>query len=255
MSDVEMTQEEIGKRLRAARDAAGLSRANLGEKTGISPKSIEKFEAGTQEVSVMRLRKICAVLKVDPEIIVEGMAENNPSADRTSELLPPFDVDPIDHAALILEAIDALREDGFEGSVRKALAMADDAKRALSELEPRDLAILAHQRGLTRTNALDGNTILDIFEGNPCDAHDYCSEVGGRIVDTAVIGLDLWSVDLGALKDIADRLSEEDRINEPSFFEGWGGYKKLTPKVRPFLWGMATAGKLPENFSESASER
>lgn len=66
--------EWVGKRIRGLRLATGISQEKLGEACGISFQQVQKYEKGSNRVSVSRLRDIALALHVD-----------------MVELLPPMD--------------------------------------------------------------------------------------------------------------------------------------------------------------------
>jgi transcriptional regulator with XRE-family HTH domain len=54
-----MGQRELGRRIRAARDDAGLTQSQLAARVGLQhPQSVSNYERGTQEVPPGRLRRI-----------------------------------------------------------------------------------------------------------------------------------------------------------------------------------------------------
>ena len=54
----------IGRRIRAAREAAGLGQVALGEAVGVTFQQVQKYENGKNRVTAARLFEICRVLKV-----------------------------------------------------------------------------------------------------------------------------------------------------------------------------------------------
>jgi transcriptional regulator with XRE-family HTH domain len=54
----------IGRRIRAARESAGLGQVALGEAIGIAFQQVQKYENGKNWVTAARLFEICRVLKV-----------------------------------------------------------------------------------------------------------------------------------------------------------------------------------------------
>jgi len=241
----------IAARLREARDKQGLSRARVEALTGISARTIEKLEAGTQEPSATRLRKLCEVLEIDPGEFMGGAdrpALIDPVTTPATAFTNDKEADPSERAALILESIDAMREDDFENSTRKAMAMAQDAKRVLAGMEPEELVRLARARGLHKNERPDAGSIADRYETDPCQGHAYCGSVEDRIIDTALLGLDLWGLDIDRLHDLAESLADQDKIPERGLFGSWGDHSKVVPMLRPFLWNMATANRLPDTL-------
>ena len=50
---------QVGKRLRALREEAGMSQTALGERSGITFQQVQKYENGLNRVSVSRLIQFC----------------------------------------------------------------------------------------------------------------------------------------------------------------------------------------------------
>ncbi len=87
---------EIGKRVRQARVAAGLSQTQLGVQLGVSFQQVQKYEKGVNRIGGGRLYKIARVLGVkvtyffddvehllDPKTVPEGTIEVGAISDRT----------------------------------------------------------------------------------------------------------------------------------------------------------------------------
>ncbi len=54
----------IGRRIRAAREAADLGQVALAEAVGVTFQQVQKYENGKNRVTAARLFEICRVLKV-----------------------------------------------------------------------------------------------------------------------------------------------------------------------------------------------
>ena len=54
----------IGRRIRAARESAGVGQVALAEAVGVAFQQIQKYESGKNRVAAARLFEICRVLKV-----------------------------------------------------------------------------------------------------------------------------------------------------------------------------------------------
>lgn len=111
-----LSKEELGRRIRALRDAAGLTAEQLGESTGLSPTAISRIETGIRSVKSTELANIAAALDVsvlallDPSSLagrLQMAARTNSGAEldrrdavvtrlrglvELSSLLPPLDV-------------------------------------------------------------------------------------------------------------------------------------------------------------------
>ena len=65
---------EIAIRVRAARDAAGLSQAAAASFAGMSPSSYWRVEQGTSDLTVPQLVALAATFGVRPEDLIAGIA-------------------------------------------------------------------------------------------------------------------------------------------------------------------------------------
>jgi transcriptional regulator with XRE-family HTH domain len=66
----------IGARIRMRRMLVGISQTELGEKSGVTFQQIQKYEKGTNRVSVSRLHQIAQTLGVPVEFFYEGLSES-----------------------------------------------------------------------------------------------------------------------------------------------------------------------------------
>ncbi len=87
---------EIGKRVRRARVAAGLTQTQLADQLGITFQQVQKYEKGVNRIGGGRLYKIARILGVkityffddvehllDPEMVPAGTIEVGAISDRT----------------------------------------------------------------------------------------------------------------------------------------------------------------------------
>lgn len=65
---------QIGARIRLRRMLVGISQTELGEKSGVTFQQIQKYEKGTNRVSVSRLHQIAQTLGVPVEFFYEGLS-------------------------------------------------------------------------------------------------------------------------------------------------------------------------------------
>jgi transcriptional regulator with XRE-family HTH domain len=137
----------IASRLRAAREAAGLSRPQLGERTGIPHRQIEKYEYATAEPPLSRLKLICRTLGISWEDIwkeIDDGASDNMN-DGTPEQVKQ---DPVMEArALLRQAADRLGMsvvDESNGPAASGPAVKVDADQDLSAT-----GVLAELAGFT----------------------------------------------------------------------------------------------------------
>ena len=68
---------DMGKRIKQARDAAGLTQDQLAEKLGVGTRFISDIECARSGVSVKNLRRICQLCNVSSDQILFGLSDNN----------------------------------------------------------------------------------------------------------------------------------------------------------------------------------
>ncbi len=66
-------KKHIGRRVRLARDQAGLTQEKLAEKTGVTTATISNLERGTVLTSVTTLEQIASSLNVSLTFFVDGL--------------------------------------------------------------------------------------------------------------------------------------------------------------------------------------
>ena len=82
---------EVGRRIREAREAAGLTQERFAELIGISPQNISCVERGLAGVSLTVLRRMCEILHVSSDsLLMGGCGANHAEAiAHRLEKLPP----------------------------------------------------------------------------------------------------------------------------------------------------------------------
>lgn len=65
-------KKNIGETLKKYRLAANMSQMALAEKIGISYQQLQKYEKGSDNISVYRLKQICESLKIPISSLLEG---------------------------------------------------------------------------------------------------------------------------------------------------------------------------------------
>lgn len=245
--------KHIGKRLREAREAAGLSRPELAKMTGVPSRSIEKFETGAQEPTLSRIAKFCDALQTEMSdmtgIGVDTLdrtvlddEDNQQSTSQQHQLDPTSEAGSIED---LISELDELRERGFEGARRKATSMIDRLTMELHVLEHDELIALADNRGLFRgdcPSALELSELLtlDFDKGN-----ELCGIVEERIIDTAVLGVDLYGIEREPLVNLAEGLERSRQLEHPNpglLFNDWGDHSVLVPALRPILRKLEISG-------------
>lgn len=68
-------ENQIGKRVRAAREEAGLSQEQLGAKVGYSAMGISHLENGSRKVKLEDLQKIATALNISITYLLEPIAK------------------------------------------------------------------------------------------------------------------------------------------------------------------------------------
>lgn len=108
-----LSQQELGDRIRRARDASGLTQAEVAEQLGLSRPTVSEIEAGHRGVSYLELDRIASLFGKD---VLEF-------------LRPAFDAG--DALAAVFRAAPELAEDDLATSLRDAVCLG----RELSNLE------------------------------------------------------------------------------------------------------------------------
>lgn len=91
MDDKKAINLEIGKRIKLARENAGLTQERFSELVGMGAKSISAIERGVVGVSIPTLQRICKILAISSDyILLENESGNDVQAvaDRLRHLSP-----------------------------------------------------------------------------------------------------------------------------------------------------------------------
>lgn len=67
--------QHVAQRIRARREALGITQVVLGAKLGITFQQIQKYEKGTNRVSAGRLYRLSEIFGVQPGFFFEGLAK------------------------------------------------------------------------------------------------------------------------------------------------------------------------------------
>ena len=73
------TDVHVGRRLREARLAKGMTQTDLGNALGVSFQQVQKYEKGTNRIGSSRLWDICTVLDVTVAYFFEGLSRGGKS--------------------------------------------------------------------------------------------------------------------------------------------------------------------------------
>ena len=271
----------VADRLKTARTNAGLTHKALAEVTGIPFSSLQKFEYGIMEPTLSRLKTICEILNVSFDWVLtgddapniadnEGTAENQLSesvsdnssenvsdnssenvSEKLSEGVPDFGHGELPNEpseigiSTLLNMIDVLRVDNFENVYRRSMALVDQAKSKLKYLEPFELEKLAIERGLHKDDDQLPGFLESLFQDNPENAQKYCGNIEERILDTAILGIDLFMIEGIPLI----KLAEQYDIEPPETWmlvPEWGEHEEFVPLMRPTFRMLALSGKAIE---------
>jgi transcriptional regulator with XRE-family HTH domain len=262
----------VADRLKAARQDANLTRRALSEVTGIPSSTVEKYERGDMDPNTTRLKTICNQLGVSVDWVLNGdeaphiaatpePAETQASANVAEPFAETFveappqhekmaapvnendKINPMKHVRVLLDLLDDMRGHRFDGLQRQAMALENDIRVALKYLEPDELLALADERGLHQDEScLDTSGILDLFTESLDKGQIYCGNIEERILDTAILGVDLFSIEREPLVKLADKLREDHDIEAPVqviVFSSWGDHKDFVPLIRPYVRAMS----------------
>ncbi|WP_419797604.1 MAG: helix-turn-helix domain-containing protein [Terasakiella sp.] len=265
-------EETLAFRMRKARDDKKLSRRQVSEETGISHNSIEKYENGKQEPNITRIKVLAELYDVSVNWLIgiekdtlsptlrsvyveedETVTAENHIAPQTEEATSPSLRNVYEEETLsvnvseeetvaatlheTLEEIDNLRDGDFEDGKRIVLKLINIAHEFLEELEPQELEDLAIERNLFCEQPDTGFGFWELFQDNP-EAADtiFKGNIAERIIDTAVLGIDLFKIERDELAALADQLKENHEIEEPAALGfSWGNHEQLVPIIRPIL--------------------
>ncbi|WP_227421515.1 helix-turn-helix domain-containing protein [Pacificispira spongiicola] len=67
------TDVHVGRRVREARVAKGMSQTDLGDKLGVSFQQVQKYEKGTNRIGASRLLQTATALNVPVEYFFDGV--------------------------------------------------------------------------------------------------------------------------------------------------------------------------------------
>ena len=236
-------EETLAHKLRAARDNINLSRANVHAKTGISAKSLEKYEDGSSDLPLGRLKALCNLYNISlSDLLNDGkptenhVLGNTPHADGNN----PEDIteDMISIVRNMLEQLDEYQASDFAGAPRRGMAQKSDALQVIKHLEADELLELAEERNLYMGDLPSQEELLALFERDIDKFQIACHHIENRIVDTAILGTDLHTIEKDALASLADDLREDHSIESPKMF-GWGEYSDFVPVIRNQLHKLA----------------
>ena len=124
------TDVHIGRRLREARLARGLSQGALGKKLGVTFQQVQKYESGANRIGGSRLWDISRILDVTVSYFFEGLSSANTS--KAAEQPGDEPEAPLTRRSLQLaKAIDSIRDEAIKLQVLrlvKAITKSNQAR-------------------------------------------------------------------------------------------------------------------------------
>lgn len=109
---MKMSDKAIGRRIRAAREAAGMSQIELARQMRVSSTTAWRWEAGKTSVPTAQLRKIAQLLKVPMETLLPPVR----LADAEADTAP---ADPEEHVAIAQLALAVAREPNNAAAIKR----------------------------------------------------------------------------------------------------------------------------------------
>jgi transcriptional regulator with XRE-family HTH domain len=82
--------KEIGSRVRMRRVSIGMSQEKLGDMLGLTFQQVQKYEKGTNRISVGRLVDIAKILSVDIHFFFNGIKSIKADAGFAEDETPPY---------------------------------------------------------------------------------------------------------------------------------------------------------------------
>jgi len=70
-------RQELAARLRIAREAAGLTQAELGERLAKPQTFVSKIELGERSISLLEAEKLCEVLRIEVASLLNRNSDGN----------------------------------------------------------------------------------------------------------------------------------------------------------------------------------
>ena len=197
------------ERLKIARNMKGFSRKELAALTDIPEKSIEKYEYGSMEPNISRLHTLCKALDLTSETVIGINGKPVENSD-TNDNFSRYFRNSREH----LYELDRMRNVGFSTASVKAKAHFEALESSLCFLDTDELEALAAEQEVT-------------FEGLE---NETVSQLHIRILDKALFGVDLHSIEYDALVKLANEydLSPSDR----PFWWDWEGHSEVAKEIR-----------------------
>ena len=103
---------EIGRRLRLARENAGLTQGHVAEQLGLHRPAVSEMEAGRRRVSAEELRELCSLYDVSPQWVLENRPEAPSAAvELAARKLANLKPEDLDAVMTLIKTLRAERND------------------------------------------------------------------------------------------------------------------------------------------------
>lgn len=76
--NAEAVCHELGRRIASMRKEHGISQSDLAAKIGVSFQQVQKYERGSNQVSVPKLLQIAAAFCINPSNLLDDLSKQNP---------------------------------------------------------------------------------------------------------------------------------------------------------------------------------
>jgi len=238
----------FGERLMQARNTAMLSRSQLATASGIPAKAIEKFEYGTQDPTISRVKTLAQVLNVEVDYLMTGEGVTMPtiepvvSDDVASNMLGG----ELEQITQKLSYLDELREDGFQKKWRTAPRLFEEVQKSMQKLSLDDVLDLGEARELFPVS----EELLDQYQEMDGEEREaFIDNLIERVLDTAYFGLDLHTIRKSDLVDLAHCY---DLDGDDTNFWGskWSGQAAIVSALQYTMRHLALKGQSPDFMDE-----
>jgi transcriptional regulator with XRE-family HTH domain len=250
--------DTVGKRLRYTREKSGHSRRTLGEEAGMSLRTIEHYENGTTEISLDKLATLAEALSANLGWLTAGSQVSNetssniaivdqPSPQQSDSSVPAATASGLESYKAGLKDtllnLGEAREQGLAERSRMSIALIEDCQNSARYLELDEIFGIASIMGVqTSPESIERHEVMidhlnanrGVEGRNLLDRDELVrQEVLDRLIDRALFNVDLYTVDLGSLANIA----RDWKITTGRFLfdTGWNNHEEIVPAIREKL--------------------
>ena len=239
--------DTLGKRLKHSRETRRLTRKELAAMSGVGYKTIENYEYEKADAKTSVVDALADALGVSGATLQYGLSSGVvpiPPASKDDEVsAAPEAPEPtrIEVTQSLLGKIEELRHDGFANTPRLSIALLNDLRNSFRYLEVGEIVEIGQAAGLDELDDLatyvpkppteDQTRDPGIFfiTDNAEKQEDALELLFERLIDTTIIGSDLYELSFDQLKEIA----KEHEVASPFF--GWDDADQIIATLRPIL--------------------